>query len=209
MVDPISTFVFLDEQDSGSKRRFSLKKTYNLGTYGGEVTILNKKYLKDLPDRQKVLRKTLDQMAQPVVAKLAGKFSVVKMIWEDSKGDEAKRAWKKLNDGDIEKAEVLLKSKLNQLLARPSSRKEKLGQDKPLRCVYNNLGLISEVAGNLEAAIKYRTLANEAFQNQRGSKRARKAIARINFILKAIDFSEQQVEQWEVKRQNALESMPE
>lgn len=209
MIDPSSTVVFFNEQDSGSASIFSANKTYDQAKYGGEVSI-DGKYLRDLPPTRQTMQETLDQIAQPLVKILGGEVVTVKIKWDKSNGDNPKKAWKALNNGNLKEAEKFMQAKLAWLTGeKADGRIKKAGKDEPLRAAYNNLGLIAEVAENFEVALEYRKMAIEAFKKGGGSKIGQKAVVRINNILSAREAAEQSIAQWDVKRQEAIASIPE
>ena len=209
MIDPSSTVVFFNEQDSGSASIFSANKTYDQAKYGGEVS-MDDKYLQDLPPTRQTMQETLDQIAQPLVKILGGEVVTVKMKWDKSNGDNPKKAWKALNNGNLKEAEKFMQAKLAWLTGeKADGRIKKAGKDEPLRAAYNNLGLIAEVAEDFEAALEYRQMAIEAFKKGGGSKIGQKAVVRINDIVTACEAAEQSIAQWDVKRQEAIASIPE
>lgn len=209
MIDPSSTVVFFNEQGSGSESIFSANKTYDQTKYGGEVSI-DGKYLRDLPPTRQTMQETLDQIAQPLVKILGGEVVAVKMKWDRSNGDNPKKAWKALNAGNLKDAEKFMQAKLAWLTGeKADGRIKKKGKDEPLRAAYNNLGLIAEVAEDFEAALEYRKKAIEVFIKGGGSKIGQKAVVRINNILSAHEAAEQSIAQWDVKRQEAIASIPE
>lgn len=209
MIDPSSTVVFLNEQDSGSISIFSVNKTYDQAKYGGEVSV-DGKYLRDLPPTRQTMHETLDQMAQPLVEILGGEVVTIKMKWDKSNGDNPKKAWKALNNGNLKEAEKFMQAKLAWLTGeKADGRIKKAGKDEPLRAAYNNLGLIAEVVGDFEAALGYRKMAIEAFKKRGGSKIGQKAVIRINDILSAYEAAEQSIVQWDVKRQETIAPIPE
>lgn len=209
MIDPSSTVVFFNEQDSGSASIFSANKTYDQAKYGGEVSI-DDKYLQDLPPTRQTMHETLDQIAQPLVEILGGEVVTVKMKWDKSNGDNPKKAWKALNNGKLKDAEKFMQAKLKWLMGeKAEGRIKKAGKDQPLRAAYNNLGLIAEVAEDFESALKYRKKAIEVFKKGGGSKIGQKAVVRINDILTAHAAATADMAQWEVKRQEAIASISE
>ena len=209
MIDPSSTVVFFNEQDSGSKSIFSANKTHDPAKYGGKISIEDK-YLQDLPPTHQTMQETLDQIAQPLVKILGGEIVTVKMKWDRSNGDNPKKAWKALNNGKLKEAEKFMQAKLAWLMGeKAEGRIKKAGKDEPLRAAYNNLGLIAEVAEDFEAALKYRKMAIEVFKKGGGSKIGHKAVVRINDILSAHEAAEQSIAQWNIKRQEAIASIPE
>ena len=209
MIDPSSTVGFFNEQNSGSESIFSANKTHNPAKYGGKISIEDK-YLQDLPPTRQTMQETLDQIAQPLVKILGGEVVTVKIKWDKSNGDNPKKAWKALNDGKLEEAEKFMQAKLAWLTGeKAAGRIKKAGKDEPLRAAYNNLGLIAEVSEDFEAALEYRKMAIEAFKKRGGSKIGQKAIVRINDILNAHGAAEQSIVQWDVKRQEAIASIPE
>ena len=209
MIDPSSTVVFFNEQDSSSESIFSVNEIPDSTKYGGEISIKDK-YLQALPPTRQTMQETIDQMVQPFVEILGGEVVTVKMKWDKSSGDNPKKAWKALNDGRLEEAEKFMQAKLAWLTGeKAAGRIKKAGKDEPLRAAYNNLGLIAEVAGDFEAALKYRKMAIEVFERGGGSKIGHKAVVRINDILNAHGAAEQSIAQWDVKRQEAIASIPE
>ena len=209
LLEPRSTLVFANLKETKRGSDFYANKTYNPAQYGGEIKLPNQ-YLADIPRMQQSQTQLIDQIAREVVSGIAGSAETVELVWENVKGKAAARAWKALQEGDFEAAQADLQLKLESFLTKEKDRRVKnKGKDKDLRRVYNNMGLVAEVAGDFEAALEFRRMASEVYQKKGGSAKGKKAVQRMNAILAEREAFAGERAMWDTRRTDVLATIAE
>ena len=200
LLDPSSALLYAQVQGTDRKELFRANRIHSMADR--EVKI-DAEYLEPMPPKHQTESEIIRATARVVSGAIAGERVVVELKWDKDGDKRVKAAWSSLKGGDLAASEAHLRDRLMYLLGNEDARREKSGSDKPMKRVCNNLGMVLELQGDLDAALEFRRQVLEVYRDKGGSDEARRAIARINDYKAQLATISEQPALWEQRRSEA------